>query len=71
MCHRFEMALHVIELVVQSIFQRDQFLVRAHLTDTVVFQYHDLVRFADSGQTMGDDERSAALHQTLEGLLDQ
>ena len=41
----------------------------AALDDTAVIQHHDDVRVHDGGQTVGDDEHSAALHELIHTRL--
>ena len=42
----------------------------AALDDTALLQYHDHVRVHNGGQTVGDDEHRAALHQLIHTPLD-
>ncbi len=42
------------------------------LLDNVAFVHHqDQISVADGGQTVGDNERGATLHQVVHGLLNQ
>ena len=50
---------------------RKQILMRAVFNDLAVFQDHDPVKACHGGKTVGDHDRSASLHQILQGRLDQ
>jgi len=49
----------------------DQFLVRSHLADASLGQYHDLVGAANGREPVRDDNHGAVLHQVGQGLLNE
>jgi len=49
----------------------EQRVVPALLDDPAFVEDDDAVSAADRGETMGDDDRRAVVHQPLERLLDQ
>ena len=58
-----------IEMMEKS-FCFQQLLVRALLDDLAIVDDDDLVRIADRGQAMGNDETGAAFHQAQQRFLD-
>jgi hypothetical protein len=59
------------QIPVQALVNSDQLLVTAAFNDLSFFKHNNLVRFADGGQAMGDDDRSTAFHQFFQRLLYQ
>ena len=49
----------------------DQVFVGAALDDAAMVENHDAVGVRDRGQTVGDDEDGAALHQGVHAVLHQ
>ena len=49
----------------------EQCLVAAYLHNTTLVHDDDLIRTPDGAQAMGDDKGGAALHQLIEGFLNQ
>ena len=45
--------------------------MRALLDDVAVVHHDDAVGLFDGGQAVGNDDAGAAVHQTLQGLLDE
>ena len=48
----------------------EQLRVRALLTQFTVMQNHDVIRILNGRKPVRDDDRRAAVHQRVEGLLD-
>ena len=59
-----------IELVIAALLG-NEVVVRAALDDAALFQDHDAVCVADSGEAVGDDEAGAAVHQAVHAALHQ
>src|SRR4051812_7765200 len=62
--------LAVVELVVQAA-PGEELVMRALLDDPAVVHHEDRVRVADRGESVGDHERRAPLHQACHRSLDE
>lgn len=49
----------------------EEFVVSSHLSQLAVVEDDDAVAFLYGGKAMGDDERRAAVHNTLDRLLNE
>ena len=66
----FQLECAGIKLIILS-FLRDQLIMAAALNDAALLQNRDAVGIADGGQTVGDDEDGAPLHELVHALLDE
>lgn len=55
---------------VEAAFVADQLLVRAAGDEAAIFHDVDFRRVPNGGETVGDDDGGAALHEAVEGELD-
>src|SRR5688572_6330317 len=61
------LVLQLVELVIQAALGQ-QFLMRSHLTHTSLVHHENLVALLNRREPVGDDDRSASLHETVDRL---
>ena len=62
--------LAIIEISIEAILAHE-FLVVALLDNISIFHHENQIRISDSGQAMGNDKGSSALHEFVHGFLNQ
>ena len=60
--------LHFVKFTILSI-KGHEFLMCALLDNPTLYNHDDAISIANGGESVGDDEGRATLHQVLKGLL--